>query len=194
MAPPEPILLVVDVQHSFLNDYTHHIPGRIRRLIEQGRFADVWFTKFINTPDSPYERFLDWDGAMEPPDPDLALELAPWAQPGRVFDKPGLTGLPASLATALKERGPETVAIVGIDTDMCVLKIAMDIFDRGIRPLVLADCCGSTAGLQAHLAGLAVLARNIGAGQLRDAGLGDGYLAAPPTPATDETAAADAAD
>jgi hypothetical protein len=43
----------------------------------------------------------------------------------------------------------------------------------------LTDCCASTAGLQAHLAGLAVLSRNIGAQRLRDAGLGEGTLAAP---------------
>jgi hypothetical protein len=33
--------------------------------------------------------------------------------------------------------------------------------------------------LQSHLAGLAVLARNVGADQLRDAGLSGGRLAAP---------------
>lgn len=56
----------------------------------------------------------------------------------------------------------------------------MDLFDISIEPIVLTDCCASTAGLQAHLAGLAVLSRNIGAGRLRDAGLSDGSLAAPP--------------
>jgi nicotinamidase-related amidase len=63
---------------------------------------------------------------------------------------------------------------------MCVLKIAMDLFDVGIEPIILTDCCASTAGLQAHLAGLAVLSRNIGAQRLRVAGLSDGLLAAPP--------------
>jgi hypothetical protein len=56
----------------------------------------------------------------------------------------------------------------------------MDVFDLGIRPVVLVDCCASTAGLQAHLAGLAVLARNIGADQLQEAGLSEGYLGSPP--------------
>jgi hypothetical protein len=65
-------------------------------------------------------------------------------------------------------------------TDMCVLKVALDLFDQAIEPIILVDCCASTAGLQAHLAGLAVLARNIGALRLRDAGLGEGHLGAPP--------------
>lgn len=87
--------------------------------------------------------------------------------------------MPDELASYLRQQHIERVFWAGIDTDMCVLKVAMDIFDIGIEPIVLTDCCASTAGLQAHLAGLAVLSRNIGANRLRDAGLSGGLLAAP---------------
>ncbi len=90
--------------------------------------------------------------------------------------------MPDELASYLREQHIERVFVVGIDTDMCVLKLAMDFFDMGIEPIVLTDCCASTAGLQAHLAGLAVLSRNIGANRLREAGLSDGTLAAPVEP------------
>jgi nicotinamidase-related amidase len=174
------ILLVVDVQRCFLNAFTSHVPDRVRRLIERGGYDGVWFTQFVNVEDGPYREILDWHGGSEPPDTDFAPELAPWTTPERVFTKPGLTGLTEELATRLALEAPDRVLLVGIDTDMCVLKIALDVFDLGIRPVVLVDCCGSTGGLQAHLAGLAVLARNIGADQLRDAGLSEGYLGAPP--------------
>ncbi len=87
--------------------------------------------------------------------------------------------MPDELAIYLRKHHIEKVFIAGIDIDMCVLKIAMDLFDMGIEPIVLTDCCASTAGLQAHLAGLAVLSRNIGADRLQEAGLGNGTLAAP---------------
>lgn len=87
--------------------------------------------------------------------------------------------MPDDLVSYLHKQRIEQVFVVGIDTDMCVLKIAMDLFDIGIEPIVFTDCCASTAGLQAHLAGLAVLSRNIGAMRLRDAGLSEGFLAAP---------------
>lgn len=87
--------------------------------------------------------------------------------------------MPSELVDYFSNHQIQQVAVVGIDTDMCVLKIAMDLFDQGIEPIVLTDCCASTAGLQAHLAGLAVLSRNIGAQRLREAGLGEGILAAP---------------
>src|SRR5260370_23471342 len=67
---PEP-LLVVGVQHGFINDFTRHVPGRIKRLIEMGEYAPVLFTVFVNTPESPYQRLLDWHGCAEPPQTDL---------------------------------------------------------------------------------------------------------------------------
>jgi nicotinamidase-related amidase len=176
MADP---LLVVDVQLGFLNPFTRHIPGRIVRLIERGEHDPILFTSFVNKADGPYRRFLDWHECAGEPDTLLAPELERFAEPDRVFAKPGYAGLSDELAQHLQERGYDQIVLAGIDTDMCVLKVAMDVFDLGIRPIILVDCCASTSGLQSHLAGLAVLARNIGADQLRDAGLGEGWLGAP---------------
>lgn len=173
-------LLVVDVQQGFINQFTRHIPERIARLIDRSEYDPVLFTCFINAPNSPYHRFLDWHDCEREPETSLAPPLERFMAKDRVFSKHGLTGLPDELVRYFGEEKTEEVVIVGIDTDMCVLKIAMDVFDRGIRPIVMTDCCASTAGLQAHLAGLAVLSRNIGAPQLRDAGLNEGGIAAPP--------------
>jgi nicotinamidase-related amidase len=181
-------LLVVDVQRGFINQFTRHIPGRIKRLIDMGDYAPVLLTVFVNTPGSPYQRMLDWHGCAGPPETDLVDELQPLAGDNNVFHKQGLTGLPDDLAERLRDERFSEMSVVGIDTDMCVLKIAMDMFDLGIEPVVLVDCCASTAGLQAHLAGLAILSRNIGPHQLRLTKLHETYLAAPdgdptPTPA-----------
>ena len=172
-------LIVVDVQSGFINEFTHHIPQRVAHLIERGEYAPVLFTRFINAPDGPYQKFLDWHSCTHEPETNIASELQPWVKPELVFAKLGLCGIPDALADYFRGHCFERVFILGIDTDMCVLKIAMDFFDIGIEPIVLTDCCASTAGLQAHLAGLAVLSRNIGAFRLREAGLSEGFLAAP---------------
>lgn len=176
MADP---LLVVDVQLGFLNDYSRHIPERIEKLLARGDYDPVLFTRFINDPNGPYPKFLDWHDSQGPPDTHLAPELAPYVQEELVFTKPGYAGISDEMAAYFCEKRFHRITLVGIDTDMCVLKIALDIFDLGIQPVVLVDCCASTAGLQSHLAGLAVLARNIGPHNLRDAGLSGGTLAAP---------------
>jgi nicotinamidase-related amidase len=178
-------LLVVDVQHGFINDFTRHIPDRIRRLIEGADYAPILWTRFVNTDSSPYRRLLKWDGSAEPPETELVDELKGIAQERDVYVKEGLTGVPDALAQRLKQEQLAQISVVGIDTDMCVLKIAMDVFDLGIEPIILVDCCASTAGLQAHLAGLSILSRNIGPHQLRLTRLHETYLASPegdPTP------------
>ena len=117
--------------------------------------------------------------ARNRPDTELAPELEKMAPPEQVFSKPGYAGLPDALAGVFRDAGIEQVTVVGIDTDMCVLKSAMDIFDMNIQPIVLADCCASTLGAYAHLAGLAILSRNIGPPQLRDAEMGNAMGRAP---------------
>jgi nicotinamidase-related amidase len=181
-------LLVVDVQRGFINPFTEHIPARLTRLLRAGKYAPVLFTRFVNSKGSPYQRLLDWHACAGPPETELVDDLAPFAEDGNVYDKHGLTGVPEALAERLTHDRISQIAVVGIDTDMCVLKVAMDLFDLGIEPIVLVDCCASTAGLQAHLAGLSILSRNIGPHQLRLAGLHEGYLTAPsgdPTPTRD---------
>lgn len=175
------LLLVVDVQLGFLNDFTAHLPSRIAQLIERDRMDPVYFTRFVNVESSAFRRILHWDACAAPPETELADEIQHLAQEERVYSKPGYAGLPDALAERLLADEVQRVLVVGIDTDMCVLKVAMDLFDLNIEPVIYVDCCASTAGLQAHLAGLSVLARNIGAEHLRDAGLGGGHLAAPST-------------
>ncbi|MGI8405745.1 MAG: cysteine hydrolase family protein [Thermomicrobiales bacterium] len=168
MADP---LLIVDLQEGFINDFTRHIPGRVKALIERDDYAPLLFTRFINVEGSPFRRFVGWHDCASSPETDLVPEMAGFAREELTFSKLGYAGISEPLATYLRDHRFERVYIAGIDTDMCVLKVALDIFDLNIEPLILADCCASTSGLQSHLAGLAILARNIGADKLRDAGL-----------------------
>src|SRR5437867_11707196 len=43
---PEPVL-IVDVQRGFINDFTQHAPGRIKRLIETGDYSPVEFDRAV---------------------------------------------------------------------------------------------------------------------------------------------------
>ena len=178
---PEP-LLVVDVQRCFINDYTRHIPAKVAKLAASNAYGPLIFTRFVNTPDSPFRRLLDWHECESEPGTLLVDEIAGAAERGMVFVKLGHVGVSDELRDYLRGLAIQHITIVGIDTDMCVLKTAMDVFDLGIVPIVLSDCCASTAGLQAHLAGLAILSRNIGPHQLRPSGLGGSEIAAPEIP------------
>ena len=47
--------------------------------------------------------------------------------------------------------------IIGFNTDCCVLKVALDLFDRGYAFHVLTDYCYSSTGEEEHRRGVAVL-------------------------------------
>jgi hypothetical protein len=53
-------LLIVDVQCGFINQFTHHIPQRIARLIRKNEYAPLVFTRFINSTESPYQKVLSY--------------------------------------------------------------------------------------------------------------------------------------
>lgn len=44
---------------------------------------------------------------------------------------------------ALAETSRETVLVTGIETHVCVLQTCLDLVERGMQPVVLADCVGS---------------------------------------------------
>ena len=155
-------LLVVDVQKGFVNEQTAHIPALVEAL--QYRYDDVFVTRFVNASASPYRTLLCWDGmAPETEDVSFAFRVRPDAV---ILEKDGYTCVTPSFLAMLRDRGVTAVDICGVDTDACVLKCAMDLFESGVRPVVLASCCASSAGSAAHAAALDILVRVIGRDQV----------------------------
>jgi len=167
-----PALVVIDVQNGFITPDSAHVVPVIadlaaRRLDAGGR---VVFTRYRNYPGSPYERLLGWHGLQGPPDTDLAPELAELAvHPlASMTDKVTYTALDDAGLEALE--GFTDLLICGIATDGCVMKTALDAFELGFTPWVLADACASNATRHnpqtVHEAALMLTGRLIGAGQM----------------------------
>lgn len=166
------LLLVVDVQNGFTNERSEHVVAPVasfvRHWLSEGR--PVIATRFINTDDSQWERLIHWSRLKTSPEIDLrpeilrAIEANPHA---RVIDKYTYTSLTEEVQDLLKELGTQRVVICGIDTDSCVLKSAIDLFEAGLTPIVLSDLCASHAGDEVHNAGLMLAGRFIGSDQIR---------------------------
>jgi nicotinamidase-related amidase len=158
------LLLIVDVQNGFVSESTQHVVPRIRALIDDHAFAKVVFTRYYNREGGPYTRFLDWRRLMKPPETELAPELASVAE--HVIDKGAYTAWGHQLENYIREQNIDTVFIAGIDTDCCVLTTSVDLFQNGIRPVVLYDYCASNGGTRSHDAAAIVLRRLIGEAQI----------------------------
>ncbi len=155
-------LLIVDVQKGFINSATEHIPARIQAL--QSDYGIVFASRFLNPPGSMHRRLIGWD-RFAPGSEDAELAFAPRPD-ARIFDKTTYTSLTADLLSMLAREGLGKVHLCGIATDGCVLKSAVDLFEASIEPVVLADACASHGGADCHEAGLKLLRRFIGEGQV----------------------------
>ena len=152
-------LIIIDVQKGFINRWTGHVPARVQT--RQDAFERVIVTRFVNPPGSAHRRLLGWP-RFGPGSADVELAFAP-RDGAEIMDKSTYTCATGGFVAELKQNGVERVHLCGIATDSCVLKSAVDLFEAGLEPLVLAADCASHGGPECHEAGLKLLRRFIGA-------------------------------
>ncbi len=153
-------LIVIDVQEGFLTESTRDAAAAILGMLESKIFNPVVFTRFKNEKGSPHQRILDWDGISTEEEFQLWSEIA--GQADNVIDKKSYTAVTPELRQKFLDKNTKTIYLAGFDTDCCVLCTAADLFQIGIRPVVLADYCASGGGGESHEAGLKALSRIIG--------------------------------
>lgn len=163
------ILIIVDVQNGFArHEQTKDMSEKIMGLLEQRLFDHVIATKFLNFDNSIYEQLFNWKRLKTDDDTELCGNLGQYAD--AVFEKTVYTCVNPHFLQRLCQlndgKYPKQVFVCGIDTDCCVLKVATDLFENNIRPIVLTDYCASNGGTESHNAGILCLKRLIGEKQL----------------------------
>jgi len=161
-------LVVVDMQQGFVHPNSEYIVPRVVDLVRRWSEAGgaLIFTRFLNWANSPYERYFNWSALMDSPQTDLVPELEPYATNATVVDKPFYTLFNDEGARVVSAGGWTDLVICGLTTESCVLKTAVDTFERHLTPWVVTDACATHAGEKANEAGLLVIRRFIGPGQL----------------------------
>ena len=162
-------LVVVDVQNGFVTEHSRHVVPLIVDLVKRWKAAerDVIFTRYINYDGSPFERIIKWSKLKHSPEIDIVDELQPLIDdPASVIDKRIYTLFAGEGERLVQAKGWTDLYICGIDTEVCVLKAAVDAFERNITPWLISDASASHAGMETHRAGLIVAKKMIGAGQI----------------------------
>lgn len=161
-------LVVIDMQNGFVHPTSAHIVPVVTDLVRRWDAAggDIVFTRFFNQPGSMYEQLMDWTAVTDKPDTDIVDPLLPFTTNHRVVDKRGYTLFNDEGAAVVQAGGWNDLVFCGLTTESCVLKSAVDAFERDLTPWMVTDASATHAGEVAQEAGLLVASRFIGAGQL----------------------------
>ncbi|MEV0325439.1 cysteine hydrolase [Micromonospora echinospora] len=169
MTNRRPALIVIDMQNGFITAHSRHVIPKVVELVErwEAKGHPVVFTRYRNYAGSPFERLIHWAKLQGPPETDIVPELAEHAGRARAVIDKTIYSYFNDDGTALAARECWTdLVFCGIDTESCVLKSAVDAFERDLTPWVVVDAAASHAGQATHDAGLLVTRRFIGGGQL----------------------------
>jgi nicotinamidase-related amidase len=164
-APFEPITnavhLCIDMQNIFARGGIWETPWMARVLpaiieISARTATRTVFTRFI-TPLTPEDRpgrwqryFRKWQCAMRaelpPAQLDLIAELARFAPPATIIDKPAYSAFAESnLQFLLSSKRVDTLVMTGAETDVCVLSTVLDAVDLGFRVVIVEDALCSSS-------------------------------------------------
>lgn len=152
------MLLVIDLQKSFINPNTEFLISKIGSLVNSGSYDLVVFTKFINDSDSMWVKKLDYRGCISLEDRKIMIDT----KDNIVLEKNLYTAYSNILINLINLFNIDEVHLCGIDTECCVLKTAFDLFENGYDIKVLKDYSACTHGEESNKIALDIIARNIG--------------------------------
>lgn len=155
-------LIIVDLQKGFLTEHSRHIVAPVEAM--QHHFDHVIFTRFYNPDGSPFRRILSYT-KLPPGDEGTQLACSPKAG-AVVLEKPHYSCCNHELLAYLEKWNAGEVYLAGIATEACVLKTALDLFEKNIRCRIITDLCASDDGAPFHDPALKLLKKLIGAPQL----------------------------
>ena len=158
-------LIVTDVQKYFENPATKPIIKKIQTYLKNksGQYRAIYFTIFKNNPQAPLWKISDWQGCTNSPETDICEQIKEFTNQNNLFYKNVLSAYKVpEIKSGLKQNKISQVDLCGFDTDCCILATAYDLFDCGIKPIILENLTWSTYKEKLHQPALQMIARNIG--------------------------------
>ena len=158
-------LIVIDVQKYFLTDETKTIVKKISDYLKNNsqKYSAIYFTVFKNDSNAPLWKISGWKDCVNSPDINLCDEIKEFTNNENLFYKNILSAIKVpQIIQEINKNKISEVHLCGFDTDCCVLATAYDLFDQGIKPVVLEDLTWSTSEEKLHKPAIQMFKRNIG--------------------------------
>lgn len=153
-------LVIIDVQKGFLNNNTKDIPKKIMELVNKKKFDNIVATKFQNINGGPFVNLMKWNKMLDNKSQELDENIKKTVD--KVFVKNVYSCFTTDFLSFIEKKKIDKLYFVGIDTEGCVLKSAIDCFERNIKLEVLINYCASTSGILFHNAGITVMEKTLG--------------------------------
>lgn len=131
------LLLVIDVQNDFINKSNTKILNKINKLIDSNKYEYVVFTRFLNDKESLWYKKLNYRGCIDENGRKIAVDTKNY----KIIDKTIYSAVNEELEIYIKENNINEIYLCGFDTDACILKTAIDLFEKGYEIFVLKDYC-----------------------------------------------------
>lgn len=155
------IILLVDIQEGYMNEELRTLAKDIEKHVKNYDYDLVIATRFINKNDSLHRSdihikdmtvFSSKAKLVEPIDKIADIVLM----------KSTYTSYTADVAKLLEKKDVKQVYIAGLNSETSILATALDLFDKGIKPVVLSHLCNTTNGKRINEAALEILRIAVG--------------------------------
>lgn len=155
------VILLVDIQEGYMNDELRTLPKNIEKHVKNYDYDLVIATRLINKNDSLHQTdiyikdmtvFSSKAKLVDPID-----KIADF-----VLMKSTYTSYTPDVAKLLEKKEVKQVYLAGLNTETSILATALDLFDKGIKPIILSHLCHSTHGKSINDAALEILRIAIG--------------------------------
>lgn len=155
------IILLVDIQEGYMNDEVRSLPKDIEKHIKNYDYDLVIATRFINKNDSLHKADINIKNMT------VFSSQAKLVEPIEkisdfVLMKSTYTSLTEDVAKLLEKNKVKQVYIAGLNTETSILATALDLFDKGIKPVILSNLCNTTNGKRINEAALEILRIAVG--------------------------------
>ena len=163
------IILLVDIQEGYMNDRLRSLPKDIAKHVKNYDYDLAIATRFINKNDSLHKAdiniknmtvFSSKAKLVEPIEQIADFVLMKSTYTSITEDVIKLLEKNKIHITAMKEL--MKVYIAGLNTETSILATAFDLFDKGIKPVILSHLCNTVNGEEMNQAALNILRNAVG--------------------------------
>lgn len=142
-----------------MNNCTNNVVKKIIIAKERLNVDRCIFTKFINSEHTVFSNCLKWNRMQTHEEQGIVI---PIEENDVIIEKQQYSAVTDKLKEMLIAGACDTIYLCGLETDACVLSTAFDLFDFGIVPTILIDCCASARGESYHMAAKKIMERSFG--------------------------------